>query len=96
MVYVLLSGGKLVRSAIPGKYAGHKGYKIFGTLNCKSGMRIKKENRVFFLDLESAVKEGYRPCKLCKPLGEQDFLRIKHLIPYPNLETFYDSGRQFR
>lgn len=65
--YKILKNGQVVESQVPGKFAGHKPRKIFGRLNCKSGMKIKKENRVFFLTYEDAINEGYRPCKKCKP-----------------------------
>jgi hypothetical protein len=95
--YKVLVDGKIVESGIPGKYAGHRGYKIFGTLDCASGKRMKKENRVFFLDLEGAVSQGYRPCKLCRPLTSvSEFLKIRHLTPFETPEEFYDSGRQFK
>lgn len=95
-LYKLLRNNEIVESRIPGKYAGHKGYKIFGTLSCKSGMRMKKENRVFFLNLEDAVLEGYRPCKNCKPIDEYDFESIRAIVPYDNLEEFYNSGKKFK
>ena len=51
--YKVIKGGKVVESGIPGCYAGLDGgnhdRRIFGRLDCKSGMRMKKENRVFFL-----------------------------------------------
>ena len=52
-------------------------------------MRMKKENRVFFHTLEDAVMEGYRPCMNCKPIDEEDFESIKHLIDEKTLEEFY-------
>lgn len=95
-VYRVLVDGRIVESSVPGKYAGHKGYKIFGTLTCKSGMRMSPENRVFFLELEDAVSQGYRPCKLCRPITTgSDFLRIKPLIQFETLNDFYNSGKNF-
>ena len=44
---------------------GNKQLKIFGTLNCKSGKRMKAENRVFFTAENEAITEGYRPCGHC-------------------------------
>lgn len=85
-----MKDNKIILSDIPGTYAGYKPKKIFGTLNCKSGMRMKKENRVFFHNLEDAVKCGYRPCKNCKPIDEKDFQKIKHLVPYKTLDEFYN------
>ena len=65
--YKVLKNGKVIESNIPGRYAGWRPGKIFGRLDCKSGMRMKKENRVFFLTWEDAIDEGYRSCKNCKP-----------------------------
>ena len=44
---------------------GNKQLKIYGTLSCKSGKRMKKENRVFFKSEEEATNKGYRPCGHC-------------------------------
>lgn len=44
---------------------GNKKLKIYGLLNCKSGKRMKRENRVFFSNEKEAVKLGYRPCGHC-------------------------------
>ena len=65
--YTLLRNGEFIQSIHQGKYAGWKKGKIFGKLDCSSGMRMKKENRVFFATWEDAINEGYRPCKNCKP-----------------------------
>ena len=65
--YKILTPKGLVQSYTPGFYAGWKKGKIYGRLDCKSGMRMKKENRVFFFSKEDAVACGYRPCKNCKP-----------------------------
>jgi Metal binding domain of Ada len=45
--------------------AGNKKLKIYGTLQCTSGKRIKKENRVFFKDETEAILLGFRPCGHC-------------------------------
>ncbi|MFT5877842.1 MAG: methylphosphotriester-DNA--protein-cysteine methyltransferase [Dokdonia sp.] len=47
------------------QYGGNKKLKIYGTLHCSSGKRMKKENRVFFHNIKEAVQEGYRPCGHC-------------------------------
>jgi hypothetical protein len=41
--------------------------KIYGRLNCKSGKRMRVENRVFFADEQEAINAGYRPCAHCMP-----------------------------
>jgi methylphosphotriester-DNA--protein-cysteine methyltransferase len=66
--YVVLVNGKPTPSPVPGKFAGWKGGKIFGRLDCPSGMRkMTKKNRVFFLTWKDAIAAGYKPCKICKP-----------------------------
>ena len=45
--------------------AGNSNLKIYGTLQCSSGKRMKTENRVFFENADEAVKCGYRPCAKC-------------------------------
>ncbi len=46
-------------------YGGNSKLKIYGTLHCKSGKRMKKENRVFFNSIDQANTQGYRPCGHC-------------------------------
>ncbi len=45
--------------------SGNDKLKIYGKLNCKSGRRMKKENRVFFQSPVEAVQQGFRPCAHC-------------------------------
>ncbi|MBL1419912.1 MAG: metal-binding protein [Alphaproteobacteria bacterium] len=44
---------------------GNKNLKIYGTLKCKSGKRMKRKNRVFFKSEQDAIACGYRPCGNC-------------------------------
>src|SRR5215471_17580803 len=44
---------------------GNRQLKTYGTLSCRSGKRIKKQNRVFFSCEREAVEAGYRPCGYC-------------------------------
>lgn len=46
-------------------FGGNNKLKIYGTLHCKSGKRMKRENRVFFSSEEEAEASGYRPCGNC-------------------------------
>jgi len=88
--YKILKGEEIIESETPGEYAGWSPGKIFGRLDCKSGMRMKKSNRVFFHTLEDAVSQGYRPCMNCRPINEKDFESIRYLVPqYPTLNDFY-------
>ena len=46
-------------------FGGNEKLKIYGTLLCKSGKRMKIENRVFFISEKEALDNGYRPCGHC-------------------------------
>ncbi len=45
--------------------AGNQKFKIYGTLQCSAGKKMKIENRVFFQSAEEAINLGYRPCGNC-------------------------------
>ena len=70
--YRVIKGGKEVLSRIPGEFAAIVTQKRWGRLDCFSGARAKKENRIFFARLQDALayarEHGFRPCKNCKPL----------------------------
>ncbi|MGY3215440.1 Ada metal-binding domain-containing protein [Mucilaginibacter sp. HD30] len=51
------------------KLAGNKKLKIYGTLKCSSGRRLKLENRIFFKNEDEAIANNYRPCGNCMPAG---------------------------
>jgi len=44
---------------------GYRPGKIYGTLSCASGKKMKVKNRVFFHNEEEAIAAGYRPCAHC-------------------------------
>ncbi|MEO6329915.1 MAG: Ada metal-binding domain-containing protein [Ginsengibacter sp.] len=46
-------------------FGGNSQLKIYGILKCKSGKRMKIENRVFFASEKDALNNGYRPCAHC-------------------------------
>ncbi len=57
-------------SAVPGAFGGHKKLKIYGRLDCPSAARYLAKGqyakqRVFFIDEETAISAGYRPCGVC-------------------------------
>ena len=58
------------------RFAGNRKLKIYGTLSCSSGKRMKAQNRVFFKSAEEAANEGYRPCARCM---REEYLRWKKL-----------------
>ena len=54
----------LIRSGMI-RFAGNKRLRIYGRLDCQSGKRMKRINRVFFSSVEDALSSGYRACKKC-------------------------------
>lgn len=46
-------------------FGGNNRLKIYGTLQCKSGKRMKPENRIFFASENEAIINGFRPCGHC-------------------------------
>lgn len=44
---------------------GNLKLKLYGTLQCQSGRRMKKTTRVFFSSAEEALAQGFRPCAHC-------------------------------
>jgi methylphosphotriester-DNA--protein-cysteine methyltransferase len=55
-------------------FAGNAKLKIYGTLNCSSGKRMKQENRVFFSLETEAIELRYRPCGHCMPVAYKSWL----------------------
>jgi methylphosphotriester-DNA--protein-cysteine methyltransferase len=47
------------------RFAGNRKLKIYGKLNCASGKRMRKINRVFFTSEADALAAGFRPCSHC-------------------------------
>lgn len=56
---------------------GHESLKIYGRLGCKSGKRMKRENRVFFKNAAEATEKGFRPCGNCM---RTEYLKWKNEI----------------
>jgi methylphosphotriester-DNA--protein-cysteine methyltransferase len=46
-------------------FAGNKRLKIYGTLQCRSGKRMNKANRVFFKSEKESIENNFRPCGHC-------------------------------
>jgi methylphosphotriester-DNA--protein-cysteine methyltransferase len=46
-------------------FAGNRRARIYGRLECASGKRLLRRNRVFFADEQEALTAGYRPCRHC-------------------------------
>jgi methylphosphotriester-DNA--protein-cysteine methyltransferase len=63
---------KLVKQGVI-SFGGNKKLKIYGTLTCASGKRMKTENRVFFSSEKEAIQNGYRPCGNCLSLKYQNW-----------------------
>lgn len=46
-------------------FGGNRKLKIYGRLSCRSGKRMKPQNRVFFISEKEAQQHNYRPCGHC-------------------------------
>jgi hypothetical protein len=55
------------------KFAGYWPGHIYGRLDCKSGKRMKRENRVFFRSEVEAQQLGFRPCGNCMRKAYQEW-----------------------
>lgn len=70
-IYTLINAqGKTYKSPIPGMLGGYKRSKLYGRLDCPAALRaIAKggyvKHRVFFIDEQTAIAAGYRPCAVC-------------------------------
>ena len=47
------------------RFGGNRRLRIYGRLDCASGKRMKREQRVFFGDEAAARSAGFRPCGHC-------------------------------
>lgn len=54
-------------------FGGNLNLKIYGSLRCRSGKRMKRKNRVFFKDELEALALGYRPCGHCMKQAYMDW-----------------------
>ncbi|HCZ35236.1 MAG TPA: metal-binding protein [Cytophagales bacterium] len=57
-------------------FAGNRKLKIYGLLNCTSGKRMKKQNRIFFVSETEALQHGYRPCATCMRKQYQQWISL--------------------
>lgn len=58
------------------KFGGNARLRIYGSLECKSGKRIKRENRVFFESEAEALEKGYRPCGNCMKEAYKEWISL--------------------
>jgi len=66
----------LIRKGVIG-LAGNRKLKIYGSLSCASGKRMKTTNRLFFTNEKEATSKGYRPCGHCLYKNYQLWREIK-------------------
>ena len=59
---------------------GNKKLKIYGKLNCKSGKRMNRENRVFFRSTAEAIGQGFRPCGNCMRSDYVKWKKVNGLV----------------
>lgn len=61
--------------------AGNCGLKIYGTVHCLSGKRMKPQNRVFFVNEAEALNHNYRPCGHCMRAAYQKWKALNIFAP---------------
>ena len=49
------------------KYVGNSNTYKFHNSNCKWAVKISDKNKITFNSRESAINQGYSPCKVCNP-----------------------------
>lgn len=54
-------------AAVNGNFVGSANSSKFHTMSCEWGKKISKNNAIYFKTREDAVRNGYKPCKSCKP-----------------------------
>ncbi len=47
------------------RFGGNLKLKIYGTLSCVSGKKMKRINRIFFSSESEVIENGFRPCGHC-------------------------------
>ena len=52
---------------LKGQFVGHRETKKVHRVGCRWAQRMKKKNRVYFSSYDEARREGYIPCKVCRP-----------------------------
>ncbi|WP_028979708.1 Ada metal-binding domain-containing protein [Sporocytophaga myxococcoides] len=57
------------------RFGGNIKLKIYGTLSCASGKKMKRDNRVFFFEETEAINNGFRPCSHCM---KEPYKKWKH------------------
>ena len=72
-----ITDSELLRKIKKGEicFGGNQKLKIYGTLQCASGKRMKRKNRVFFSSENEARNNGFRPCGHCM---KSEYLKWKN------------------
>ncbi|HEY3429614.1 MAG TPA: Ada metal-binding domain-containing protein [Cyclobacteriaceae bacterium] len=82
----LIQSGKI-------RLGGNAKLKIYGTLHCASGKRMKKQNRVFFASEKEAKVNGYRPCGHCLREKYLRWIENNHAGPVSASSDSTNKGR---
>ena len=66
-VAILLIFAAAALCAAAGNFIASRDREPFHTLNCSWAKKISPENAVYYNTRDEAVKDGHRPCKVCRP-----------------------------
>jgi methylphosphotriester-DNA--protein-cysteine methyltransferase len=67
---------------------GNLRLRIYGTLSCSSGKRMKKQNRVFFKNETEAIVLGFRPCGHCLKEKYKEWMSKNQVVMSLNPSQF--------
>ena len=70
-------------------FIANRDMDVFHTLDCHWAKKIHAENMIVFETIEEGAKQGYDPCRLCNPAGD-DYPESGHM----NIENTYYSDHQ--
>ena len=66
-VILLIFAATPLSFAAAGNYVASRERAPFHTLSCRWAKKIAPENAVYYNTREEAIKDGHRPCTVCKP-----------------------------
>ena len=67
---------------------GNLRLRIYGTLSCSAGKRMKKQNRVFFKNETEAIDLGFRPCGHCLKEKYKEWTSKNQVVTHLNQTQF--------
>ncbi len=67
LIMLLIFAATTLSAVAAGNYVASRDRAPFHTLSCRWAKKIASENAVYYNTRDEAIKDGHRPCKVCKP-----------------------------